>query len=66
MSRAIGPNGCEQDRCHGCGRWLPLDDGEHFFHCSERCESADEWDMHPVAPFCSESCADRFHNAPRE
>jgi endogenous inhibitor of DNA gyrase (YacG/DUF329 family) len=51
----------KQDVCPGCGRFLPFDDEQHYYHCAERCKSADEWDMHPVAAFCSKECADRFH-----
>jgi endogenous inhibitor of DNA gyrase (YacG/DUF329 family) len=54
-------SGIMQDQCPGCGKFLPYDDSRHYYHCSERCKSADEWDMHPVAAFCSEKCAARFH-----
>jgi endogenous inhibitor of DNA gyrase (YacG/DUF329 family) len=54
--------GMGQPQCPGCGKFLPYDESRHYYHCSERCASADEWDMHPVAAFCSEKCADRFHS----
>ena len=54
-------SGITQDQCPQCGKFLPYDDSKHYYHCAVRCESADEWDMHPVAAFCNAKCADRFH-----
>jgi YHS domain-containing protein len=47
------------DKCPQCGKFVNPD-GDVYFHCAERVP-ADEWDMHPVAAFCTEKCANRFH-----
>jgi endogenous inhibitor of DNA gyrase (YacG/DUF329 family) len=53
--------GEEQTQCPQCGKFLPYDDSQHYYHCAVKCATKDEWDMHPVAAFCSQKCADRFH-----
>ncbi len=52
--------GMDQDKCPQCGKFLPYDETKHFYACCEKVPM-DEWDMHPVAAFCSDKCADRFH-----
>ena len=48
-----------QFRCPQCGRYLGIHpDG--FYDCEVKCDES-ERDMHAVAPFCDERCANRFH-----